>query len=321
MTTIKEDTNTWTSEECCYMPDADNKRGIDILNEANVHYVDREPYGLSDFGLSKNGAGVHGMPYNKTVLIVWEPAANIPGLDQAAKSGRFFNYLSCNADIGDPHHFTLCRGFNLIDKYFWKPRERLLCLISRNRNTIPGYESNDLYQYRREIVEDFTKRFSPEDFHIYGRWPASPHYKGELYSSNDLGGFGLECPINKGGDLRIDGRYEALPLYQYNVCCENSIGTGYITEKIFHAMAAGCIPVYKGGTQIDEMVPRDCYIDMRGKSLEEIYKEITSQTEADRTAMKERIYAWLKGDGNFWFGSPRFAKKILWAIGKGEPTR
>jgi len=34
--------------------------------------------------------------------------------------------------------------------------------------------------------------------------------------------------------------------YKYNICPENSIGHGYITEKIFEAFANGCIPIYWG---------------------------------------------------------------------------
>lgn len=34
--------------------------------------------------------------------------------------------------------------------------------------------------------------------------------------------------------------------YQFNICPENADGPGYVTEKIFHAFMAGCIPVYYG---------------------------------------------------------------------------
>lgn len=321
MITIREDGHPWTSEETLYMPDAEDNRGVDILVAAGVEYIPRHPVAPADFGICKNAAIVHGVPLTRSVLMAWEPPGNIAHLNDLGLRSRFMNYLSTSVPFGDPHHFTTCRGFNLIDRYFWAPRERLLCMISRNRNTLPGYEKTDLYQYRRDIVDQYTKLLSPDEFHIYGRWPTGPYYKGELYANNDLGGFGLECPVNKGGNLQLDGRYGTLPLYHYNICVENSMVPGYVTEKIFHAMAAGCIPVYKGAPDIDQMVPRDCYIDMREKTLEQVLREIKSQTQANRDAMKERIYKWLKGDGSYWFGSPRFAKKILWAIGKGEQVK
>ena len=39
-------------------------------------------------------------------------------------------------------------------------------------------------------------------------------------------------------------KYDVLRQYRFNVCFENSIFPGYYTEKIIHAWAAGCIPLY-----------------------------------------------------------------------------
>lgn len=321
MIKIREDGHPWTSEECMYMPDFEGRRGIDLLTEAGVEYIPRHPIAPADFGLCKNAAIVHGVPLSKSVLFAWEPPGNIAGLNEPSVRARFMSYLTTCAPFGSPHHFTTCRSFNLVDRFFQQPRDRLVCMISRDRATLPGHGLTDLYSYRRKIVEVFTREFTPEQFHLYGRWPASSHYKGELYASNDLGGFGLECPVNEGGSLQLDGRYEVLPKYHYNICIENSRHPGYMTEKIFHAMAAGCIPIYLGANDIDAAVPRDCYIDMRDRSIEQVIEVMKAQDQASRDRMKERIYNWLKHEGNYWFSSVRFAKKILWAIGKGGPCR
>ncbi len=37
-----------------------------------------------------------------------------------------------------------------------------------------------------------------------------------------------------------------LQAYRFNICPENSDAAGYVTEKLWHAIAAGCIPVYWG---------------------------------------------------------------------------
>lgn len=37
-----------------------------------------------------------------------------------------------------------------------------------------------------------------------------------------------------------------LKSYRFHLCPENSNASGYVTEKIWHALAAGCIPVYWG---------------------------------------------------------------------------
>lgn len=49
----------------------------------------------------------------------------------------------------------------------------------------------------------------------------------------------------------LQSRYEDvkekfLSNYKFNICVENSLGEGYITEKIFESIASGCIPIYWG---------------------------------------------------------------------------
>jgi alpha(1,3/1,4) fucosyltransferase len=39
-------------------------------------------------------------------------------------------------------------------------------------------------------------------------------------------------------------KLEVLSAYRYNICFENSLFPGYYTEKLLHAWAAGCVPIY-----------------------------------------------------------------------------
>ena len=43
-----------------------------------------------------------------------------------------------------------------------------------------------------------------------------------------------------------DDKLRFLRHYRYFVCPENSDAPGYVTEKPFHALMAGCIPIYRG---------------------------------------------------------------------------
>lgn len=49
--------------------------------------------------------------------------------------------------------------------------------------------------------------------------------------------------------------------YDFAICFENQDSPGYVTEKVFDCLLAGCIPVYKGAPDIFHYVPRECYID------------------------------------------------------------
>ena len=41
-------------------------------------------------------------------------------------------------------------------------------------------------------------------------------------------------------------KFDVLPNAKFNICPENAIGVGYCTEKLYHALIHGCIPIYYG---------------------------------------------------------------------------
>lgn len=43
-----------------------------------------------------------------------------------------------------------------------------------------------------------------------------------------------------------DVKEDFLANYKFSICVENSLGEGYITEKIFECISSGCIPIYWG---------------------------------------------------------------------------
>ena len=49
-------------------------------------------------------------------------------------------------------------------------------------------------------------------------------------------------------ELFGDNKAEYLKQYRFYICPENASVEGYVTEKVFHAIGSGCIPVYWGAT-------------------------------------------------------------------------
>jgi len=43
-----------------------------------------------------------------------------------------------------------------------------------------------------------------------------------------------------------DDKAEFLKLYRFFICPENISVAGYVTEKVFHAIGSGCVPIYRG---------------------------------------------------------------------------
>ena len=49
-----------------------------------------------------------------------------------------------------------------------------------------------------------------------------------------------------------DNKAEFLKQYKFYICPENASAVGYVTEKVFHAIGSGCIPVYWGSNNNPE---------------------------------------------------------------------
>jgi hypothetical protein len=48
-----------------------------------------------------------------------------------------------------------------------------------------------------------------------------------------------------------------LPRYKFYLAFENSITTDYVTERVFHALVCGVVPVYRGAGNIRDFMPAD----------------------------------------------------------------
>ena len=62
----------------------------------------------------------------------------------------------------------------------------------------------------------------------------------------------IDCPgnlLHNDDTLRnqyADNKAVYLQQYKFNICPENSIDPGYVTEKLFQSLHSGCIPIYNG---------------------------------------------------------------------------
>jgi GR25 family glycosyltransferase involved in LPS biosynthesis len=85
-------------------------------------------------------------------------------------------------------------------------------------------------------------------------------------------GMKLEGGLGGGGGEMV--KHEFLQKYKFNVCFENASEPGYITEKYFHAKAAGCIPIYWGDSNLGRDFNSAGGINTHGMSWDQVRTEI-----------------------------------------------
>lgn len=158
----------------------------------------------------------------------------------------------------------------------------------------------ELYSKRIEVIRWFEK-YRPHFFNFYGMGWDLYTFKIPVVSKifnriKILRAFFADTwPLYNGA---VENKIELLKKYKFSICYENAKDiSGYITEKIFDSLSAGCIPVYWGAPNIKDFVPENCFIDKRlFSSYEELFNYLSKMTEDEYNQRLISIEEYLKSD-------------------------
>lgn len=76
-----------------------------------------------------------------------------------------------------------------------------------------------------------------------------------------------ECVVY-GPGVHLQKKMDALEPSTFNICFENSIGNGYVTEKLIEAKVCGCVPLYYGYPLDPGVYNTDCCINLYDHALQ-----------------------------------------------------
>lgn len=168
------------------------------------------------------------------------------------------------------------------------PRNFPLIMIGSNHTSdYPG----ELYTLRRQLVSYFDTHL--HNFHVYGdSW---------------------NCKSWQG---RCKSKMRTSRDYYFALCIENYSMPGYITEKIFDAFFAGCIPIYFGAPNISYYIPADTFIDIRNfNSLEMLLEYISIMEYGTIQRYRQNALSFLQSSKFDAFGLQDFIKTVAGGIG------
>lgn len=198
----------------------------------------------SSFGLER-----YKVKNSKAVKIFYTGENERPDLDfgDFSLSFDFDTYGGRNFRL--PHWYLYINWWNIpnfpharISKeqlfYKWSPEE-----IYERKNFCSIVIGNPVAN-RIEVVQKLAHISKSDSIHGYGRVFNNP-YSG--------------CKV------------DLLKNYRWNICFENSIAEGYVTEKLLEAKVAGCIPIYYGTNSASIDFNEHCYINYANfKSVEDL---------------------------------------------------
>ena len=90
-------------------------------------------------------------------------------------------------------------------------------------------------------------------------------------------------------------KHNWLKNYKFNICCESCIYDGYITEKLFECLIAGCIPIYYTDRMIEEnIINNDIILKFNKNNINDIVnkiKELDKNNEKYKKFTNQNILA------------------------------
>lgn len=112
-----------------------------------------------------------------------------------------------------------------------------------------------------------------------------------------------------------------LQSYRFSIVFENAREPGYITEKLFDSMIAGCVPVYLGAPNVERWVPPSCYVDVRhflySGSIDYagLHRYLEEMPHSLWAAKRGATRSWMNSTAAKPFTTEHFAKTVLDTVG------
>ena len=198
-------------------------------------------------------------------------------------------------------------------------RPHFCTLIASNRHANCG-DNRELYSERVKAIRWFEAN-APRDFVLYGNgWKVPQKRFGVIgkmrYRLAKVPPFLFRRPAFPSYDGPVKSKFTALSQARFSICFENARDIrGYLTEKIFDCLFAGCVPIYWGDPEVEKAIPKNCFIDFRQfQSYQALYNYLKNLSAQDYQAYQLAGQQFLVSPQFQVFSSATFAKQIIDSI-------
>jgi len=208
--------------------------------------------------------------YFNKIITYWKPLIKlIQDAKQNSKSSLQVEYYPFT------HRYNFSNSNDLIwikNNYCY---DKSVCIILENRNISGKYIINGIELESQDYLRKEYALIFGKQIHCYGSgWQQFEH---EINYHNTIERF-------RDQEFTVD----LMCNYCFCLIIENCNADGYISEKIYDALSAGCIPLYYGNDD-HELVPSDCYIDIKKLTPKSLVEFINRMTENEIIEMKNKI--------------------------------
>lgn len=258
------------------------------------------------------------LPGKKLYLFLMENEANRPDQYWRFNHRPFEKVFTWHSDWVDyKKYFPFAYSMRMPNSLILHPEEKTkfcVTIASQKYNPHP----RQLYRERLGVVRWF-EREHPGEFDLYGQAWDRHYFKGGFSRLNLLlEQFYRKFPNSFRYNLfpswrgRVPNKHMVMRQYKYALCYENAVFPGYVSEKIFDAFFAGCIPVYLGAPNVTDYIPPETFIDRRKfKSNAEVYHYMKTMPEKEYQAYLTAITNFVGSEKARVFSGESFAEVIV----------
>ena len=220
-----------------------------------------------------------------------------------------------------PYALDFARGIQFLSKLDDSPRPLLLGMIaSWKKSSMPG----DLYRKRNLLAIEAAKILRKEmaiwgagwkHFDVFPyKWQRTIAKRSRFLSKLlfDWPNRSVRGPLPGGEEVK----WRTLAQCDFCLCMENNKElSGYITEKIFNAFFAGCVPCYQGDPEVTRWIPANTFVCMEGiKTGAELVRRLQSISKEEIRGYRERGRRFLESSQSRIFDSPAWVAKVSDAV-------
>lgn len=262
----------------------------EVLEEDTAYLI------ITGIGLSLKNLALEKIAKKKLIFFSWEPPTVDPTSWTPKLLGCFHKIYTWDDTLVDNKRFFKFHlpymAFRSGDLVPYEKRKFLTLIASRMQSKHP----NDLYAEREKLIRFFEGH--PEfEFDLYGRFWAKRKFK---------------CWRGT-----VPEKMDVLKQYRFAIAYENCYQSGYITEKLWDCLAAGVVPVYWGAPNIDQYLPKDCFIDRRQfKDDLELVLFLKQMTQEEWEGYVERGGRFLLSEAAKKFTAEAYAQSVVEAISR-----
>jgi alpha(1,3/1,4) fucosyltransferase len=285
------------------------ERGVDLATQDRNRPEDSDLVICNEMPRPRLSSDVH----SKKILLIFETEVIRPDNWNLAAHADFDLVFTWHDGFAGKGRY---RKFNFPNKLpassreaAYRPRSALCAMIAGNKSSRHPLE---LYSERLRAIEWF-ERERPGGFDLYGMGWDRRTFAGLFRPFNRLPPLRRAlAPARPSYRGPVASKLDTYSKYRFAICYENVRATpGYITEKIFDCLFAGCVPVYLGAPNIADYVPADCFVDRsRFDGYPALYDFMAGMSESDRQRYVDAAMDFVHGPRMDAFGPERFAQSI-----------